>query len=87
MDEMILDAILGAGGVSETWELAVIFGSRQVDSSLKNLIASGLAEFSPCGRVYAVVPGNSGSDFDDVTEFSSVFNAVFTKAESPSRAA
>lgn len=87
MDEIILDAILGAGGVSETWELAVIFGSRQVDSSLKNLIASGLAEFSPCGRVYAVVPGNSGSDFDDVTEFSSVFNAVFTKAESPSRAA
>ena len=87
MDEIILDAILGAGGVSETWELAVIFGSRQVESSLKNLIAIGLAEFSPCGRVYAVVPGNSGSDFDDVDEFSAVFDSAFTKQESPSRAA
>lgn len=87
MDELILDFLLGAGGVSETWDLAVVFGSRQVVSSLKNLIAAGLAEFSPCGRIYAVVPGNSGSDFDDVAEFSAVFDSAFTQLESPSRAA
>lgn len=49
--------------------------------------AAGLAEFSPCGRIYAVVPGNSGSDFDDVAEFSAVFDSAFTQLESPSRAA
>lgn len=87
MDEIILDAILGAGGVSETWELAAVFGSRQVVLSLQNLIAVGLAEFSPCGRVYAVVPGSSSSDFDDVAEFSAVFDSAFTRQESPSRAA
>lgn len=87
MDEMVLDAILGAGGVSETWELAAIFGSRQTMLSLENLIASGLAEFSPCGRIYAVVPSSSGSDFNDISEFSAVFDAAFIQQNSPSRTA
>lgn len=78
MDEIILDAILEAGGMIEMRELGIAFGARQAGSSLRNLMSEGLVEFSPCGRVYAIVPGSS-----EVTEFSSIFNATL----SPSRAA
>ncbi|MFA5203011.1 MAG: hypothetical protein WC708_01160 [Lentisphaeria bacterium] len=86
MKEIILDMILGAGGVSEVWELSAVFGPKQTEFCLKSLMIDGLIEFSPNGKIYALVPGSSGFDFE-AEEFSAIFSSAFVPAEIRTHAA